>query len=105
MYSSAWKPRNAQPSNTVIASQIFNAPRWPFLKAWWAMVIVTLELTSNTVLSNGRPQGLMTSFGGTKSLESGLFSSGQVHWKAGHSMWARPLVPSPPKAGPDTWRT
>ncbi|MNR55210.1 hypothetical protein D3C85_1755370 [compost metagenome] len=69
------------------------------------MVTVTLELTSSTVLSSGKPQGLMTSVGGGNSLESGLFSRGQVNSKPGHSMCARPLVPSPPKAGPETWRT
>ncbi|MNN64380.1 hypothetical protein D3C81_1798190 [compost metagenome] len=89
----------------MIASQIFSAPRWPFFKAWWAMVTVTLELTSSTVLSNGRPQGLMTSLGGGNSFESGLLSSGQVNWKFGHSMCAMPLAPSPPSAGPETWRT
>ncbi|MNG37303.1 hypothetical protein D3C84_1246070 [compost metagenome] len=69
------------------------------------MVTVTLELTSNTVLSSGRPQGLITSLGGGNSFESGLFSNGQTNSKFGHNMCAMPLVPSPPSAGPETWRT
>ncbi|MNV74582.1 hypothetical protein D3C71_1678130 [compost metagenome] len=105
MYSSAWKPRNAHPSSTVSASQTFSAPRWPFFKAWWAMVTVTLELTRMTVLSSGSPHGLMTSLGGGNSVESGLLSSGQVNSKFGQSMWAMPLVPSPPSAGPAMVRT
>ncbi len=50
------------------------------------MVTVTLELTNSTVLSNGKPHGLMTSLGGGNSFESGLFSNGQTNSKFGQSM-------------------
>ena len=105
MYSSAWKARNAQPSSTVSASQIFSAPRWPLRKAWWAMVMVTLELTSKIVLISGKPHGLMVPSGAGNILGSGLLSNGQVNWKFGHSMCAMPLCPSPPNQGPDRCRT
>ncbi|MNP49910.1 hypothetical protein D3C76_1441290 [compost metagenome] len=89
----------------VSASQNFSGPRWFFFKAWWAMVTVTLELTSKMVLISGKCQGSMTSLGGGNSFGSGVFSSGQANSKFGQSMWATPLSPSPPSQGPAQVRT
>nr|BFE92623.1 hypothetical protein GCM10020185_31590 [Pseudomonas brassicacearum subsp. brassicacearum] len=69
------------------------------------MVTVTLELTSRTVLSSGKPQGLMTSLGAGKSFGSGLFSNGQANSKLGQSMCDSPLVPSPARPGAEMLRT
>ncbi|MNV91107.1 hypothetical protein D3C71_1855650 [compost metagenome] len=89
----------------VSAIQNFSKPRWPRRRAWWAMVMVTLELTSKMVLISGRCHGSITSLGGGNSFGSGVCSSGQVNSKVGHNMCATPLAPSPPSHGPASTRT
>jgi hypothetical protein len=67
MYSSACKAGSAAQQHGDRQPE-FQRAAMAFRKAWWAMVMVTLELTSRMVLISGRPHGLMTSLGGGNSL-------------------------------------
>src|SRR5690606_42160634 len=85
------------PRAMVAPSQKISAPRLSDFSAWWAMVMVTPELSSSRVLTSGRPQAGID--WKAPPIPAGPLL-GQPAVKPGHRYWlVRAPAPSPDKIG------
>src|SRR5690606_31168577 len=102
MYSSAWKNRNRQPSNTVAPSHTSKPRRLAALSAWWATVMVAPDVRRIKVLTSGSPQAGMVWY--APPIPAGPLL-GQAVVKASHNN-ALVIMPSPapPSHGSESWR-
>ncbi|CUJ37028.1 Uncharacterised protein [Achromobacter xylosoxidans] len=90
-YSAAWQATKMNPRMTVAASQNMVLPRWFSRSAWWAIVSVTPELSSNAVLMVGSQKGPTVWKCSTTPAGPKL---GHTAWKSGHSIRRWSMSPS-----------
>src|ERR1700712_1636487 len=89
-YSKAWQQMKQAPSSTVSHIQPMAFARWLAMRAWWAMVSVTPDVSRMAVLSVGMGHGPMVWKGAMVSAGDPVAPActlGQMAWKSGHRSW------------------